>query len=159
MNWKMNFLLMRWLKLIVHSVKKGWVKTLIKPTRKKIKILSNGPIWEKAGVMGPILTPYMEDIDAIIRLLVDGIELVEVLDNGKELPLTFMNCDKVNDEDTLEPATTLQIPKKEVVAPPKETKVDTTSKDDIVEKDEEVEAPEVPEAINLKGNKHNKRNK
>lgn len=133
---------------------------MIKPTKKKIKILSRGPIWEKAGVMGPILTPFVESIDAIIRLLADGIELVEVLDNGKEVPLTFMNCDTVNDEDTLEPATTLQIPKEEVVKVVNETKVDTTSKDDkeedLVKEDEK---PEAPKAINLKGNKHDRRNK
>lgn len=129
---------------------------MIKQTKKRIKILSTGPIWEKAGVMGPILTPYKEDVATIIKLLSDGIKVNEVLNNGKEVPLTFMNCDTVNDEDTLEPATTLQIPKTDAVSQSNETKVDTVTETDA---DKVKYTANTNDTISLNGNKHNKKNK
>ncbi len=66
-------------------------------TTKMIKILHNGPIYEKSGIFGPIRTPYMEDVQTIFRLLSGGKKVVEVLSNGKEVELNVSNFDKKND--------------------------------------------------------------
>lgn len=61
---------------------------------KKIKILTRGVITSKNFVYGPVLTPYPETLDNIYKLLADGVSVVEVTDDGKEIPLDTMNYDK-----------------------------------------------------------------
>lgn len=64
---------------------------------KKIKVLSRKPIYAKGGVYGPILTPYSETIENIFAMLRDRVKVVEVLEDGREVELTFANYKKVND--------------------------------------------------------------
>lgn len=65
-------------------------------TRKKVKVLTNGPIRAKGWVYGPILNPYMESTKIIFAMLRDSIKVVEVLNNGSELVLNATNFDKNN---------------------------------------------------------------
>lgn len=58
---------------------------------KKIKILTSGPIRAKGLIYGPVLTPFMETEDNIFTLLAAGVEIVEVLPDGKEVKLSMMN--------------------------------------------------------------------
>lgn len=59
--------------------------------KKKIKILSSGIIRVKGYICGPVLTPYDEDVDTIYKMLAEGIDIVEVTDDGREVELTVSN--------------------------------------------------------------------
>lgn len=61
---------------------------------KRIKILTRGVITSKNFVYGPVLTPYPETLQNIYKLLADGVNVVEVTDDGKDIPLDTMNYDK-----------------------------------------------------------------
>jgi hypothetical protein len=62
--------------------------------RKNIRIPYNGPIYPKGGVYGPITNPYSEDIRTIFLMLSQGIKVIEVFPDGKEIQLTTSNFDK-----------------------------------------------------------------
>ena len=64
--------------------------------KKRIIIPQNGPIYGKGGVMGPITTPYMEDINTIAIILIRGSRVVEVLDSGEHVELDLNNYDRDN---------------------------------------------------------------
>lgn len=65
-------------------------------SKKMIKIPSSGPIRARSFIAGPILTPYKEDVRTIGAMINDGVTVIEVLDNGTELPLTLVNFNKDN---------------------------------------------------------------
>ena len=64
---------------------------------KRIKILTSGHIPSKGNIYGPVLTPYRETISSIFGFIAAGVEVVEVLSNGQEVPLTVANY-KLNNE-------------------------------------------------------------
>jgi len=82
---------------------------------KLIKIKSNGPIYAKGGVYGPIETPYAEDLGTVFRMLSAGVKIVEVLEDGTEVVLTVSNFDKNNAPKKEEKA---QEPAKDQTPPP-----------------------------------------
>lgn len=86
--------------------------------RKKIKVLNRGLILTSRGMIpGPITTPYMETLDAILIMIArfDN-QVVEVLEDGTEFPLTVTNFDKDNN-------------KKEEVIPTVETRKEEPAKE------------------------------
>jgi hypothetical protein len=68
----------------------------MKVTTKVIRIKSRGPINALHGVHGPILTEYTEKTAKIFRMLSDGLNVVEVMPDKSELPLTVSNFDTNN---------------------------------------------------------------
>ena len=60
-------------------------------TKKRIKILTRGPIRVKGFINGPVLTPYFEDISTIFAMISQGIHVVEVCDDRTEIRLTTSN--------------------------------------------------------------------
>ena len=70
--------------------------------KKSIRIPGGGPIWEKGGLIGPINTPYSEDIKTIASMLMSGRQVIEVLNNNTEMNLTLHNYDKDNNPITIE---------------------------------------------------------
>jgi hypothetical protein len=64
--------------------------------RKMITIPHNGPIYPKGGIMGPITTPFSEEIKTVGLLLMRGFPVSEALENGELLPLSVSNFDKDN---------------------------------------------------------------
>jgi hypothetical protein len=62
---------------------------------KKIKVLSSGLISIKGGIYGPILTPYEESFETIFQLIAGGYKVVEVKEDGTEVPLTILNYDEI----------------------------------------------------------------
>lgn len=60
---------------------------------KKIKILSRGFVFTSRGrCRTPILRPYVESCDIILQMLSkDNAEIVEVLEDGREVKLTIQN--------------------------------------------------------------------
>ncbi len=68
----------------------------MKVSRKRVKVLTNGPIRAKGWAYGPILAPYFEDVKTIFAMLRDRIKVVEVLNGGVEIELSAQNFDKDN---------------------------------------------------------------
>ena len=97
-------------------------------THKKIVVETFGmiPLNCKGGIMGPILTPFFEDIETIRHLVATRYLIKEVLDDGTKVPLTLYNYDKDNSG--------FMKPKK-----PAPVKVEEPKKEEIVVKEEEVE--------------------
>lgn len=108
--------------------------------KKKIKILSTGPIECCGFVWGPVLTPYMEDVSKIFKMISAGIHVVEVLEDGTEVKLTVENLKKDNSvveprpEETMDPV---------VEEPTEEEKVEEVSDDETPN----VEVTEVTETV------------
>lgn len=72
--------------------------------KKLINIPFTGVILAKGGIYGPIDSNYMEDVNVILAMLVDGVKINEVV-NGENVPLNLLNYDKVNiPEIELEPS-------------------------------------------------------
>lgn len=90
-----------------------------------------GPIYPKAGIHGPILTPYKEDVRTIGILLMRDYKVTEVLADGTEVALNLQNFDQDNTGVVEKPASK---PEKEEVKPPK-----------VEEKPVEPEAPKTEE--------------
>lgn len=67
---------------------------------KRIKILTGGLINVPGFLYGPILTPYMEKLSVIYRLVSSGITVVEVCNDGHEVILTRDNY--AEDNNTVE---------------------------------------------------------
>lgn len=65
--------------------------------KKRIIVPHHGPILIKGGMYGPILSPFMEEISEISRLLSSGVAVTEILSDGSEVKLTMKNFDKNND--------------------------------------------------------------
>lgn len=63
---------------------------------KLIVIPHRGPIYPKAGIYGPIQTPYLEKTSDILALLNAGYPVVEVLADKTEVPLNYHNYAKDN---------------------------------------------------------------
>ena len=91
----------------------------VKVANKKIKILTSAPIYAKGGVYGPVLTPYVEDVGTIYRMISSGIKVVEVFSTGYELELTNNNFDKENEPD-LNTHALVRLPSREVTTIPDE---------------------------------------
>lgn len=60
-------------------------------THKRITIPHNGPIYPKAGAMGPIISKHVETIETIALLVQGGYPVVEHLNDGKTVDLTLTN--------------------------------------------------------------------
>lgn len=58
---------------------------------KKIKVLTSGMLNVPGFFYGPILTPYLEKLSVIYRLVSSGIEVVEVCNDGREVKLDRFN--------------------------------------------------------------------
>lgn len=107
--------------------------------KKKIKILTRGPIRVKGFINGPILTPYYEDINTIFAMLSAGIKIVEVCTDGKEVELTASNFANDNTDKVVTDVT----PNNTEV----ESKVEESGSDDGVS-DDEIVTPEEPKSDN-----------
>jgi len=64
--------------------------------KKRIKILTPGPIRIKGFINGPVLTPYFEETDVIFAMITSGIKVVEVCDDRTEIELTVSNLNVDN---------------------------------------------------------------
>ena len=120
--------------------------------KKKIKILTKGVITVKGYISGPVLTPYYEDISTIGDLLRSGINVVEVLSDGREVKLTIQNfedeidkpVEKPVEEKPVEVAPEVpEVPADEAVTEAPAVTKDTTG--DFVPTDFITEAPAVTE--------------
>lgn len=60
------------------------------PEKKLITIPHNGPIFPKAGIQGPVETPYLETTETIIGLLLGRYPVVEHV-GDKTIELTIQN--------------------------------------------------------------------
>ena len=113
---------------------------------KKIKILTSGLIPVKGFYTGPILTPHMETVERIFKLVAAGIKVVEVLNDGTELVLNVSNYNTDNnkksvDETPVNPP--VVTPESKVVD---ETPVVTETSEETVDVTTETE-PEVSEVV------------
>lgn len=103
-------------------------------THKKIVVETFGmiPLNCKGGIMGPILTPFFEDIETIRHLVATRYLVKEVLDDGTKVPLTLYNYDKDN-SGFMKPKKPAPIkveePKKEEVAKEKANEVEKPRND------------------------------
>lgn len=96
---------------------------------KLVVIPHRGPIYPKAGVYGPIETPYYEKTADILSLLNAGYPVTEVLEDQTQVVLNYHNYAKDNsgaasahaevDVPITPPATTV-VPPSEPVVPPKQ---------------------------------------
>ena len=103
--------------------------------RKRIKVLSRGPIECCGFIYGPILTPYMETLSKIFKMVSANVHVVEVLEDGTEVRLTVENLKKDNsvkpveeskvEEPVVEPTVEEEIPTEEVT----HEEVESTEKD------------------------------
>jgi hypothetical protein len=59
--------------------------------KKMIRILSRGPIRELSGIYGPILNEYNERITTVLKLLLGGHKVLEVLTDGTTVALSLTN--------------------------------------------------------------------
>lgn len=66
--------------------------------KKKIKILTPGIINAKGFIVGPVITPYIEECEMIFKMISTGVNVVEVLDNGSEITLNVSNFDTDNNK-------------------------------------------------------------
>ena len=66
---------------------------------KKIKILTSGPITAIGYIWGPVLTPYFETMNNIFKMLSAGVNIVEVADDGVEIPLSIQNYQDNNSKE------------------------------------------------------------
>ena len=135
--------------------------------KKRIKILTRGPIRVKGFINGPVLTPYFEDISVIFAMISQGIHVVEVCDDKAEIKLTTNNVAEDNSKAAREERQRMLQPMEK----PKEPKVESEvveSNDDQVTEIEYVAADDVgvvedvksvPENNNQKHNNHTKHNK
>ena len=153
---------------------------LIMDEKKKIKILSTGPIECCGFVWGPVLTPYMETTSKIFKMISAVIHVVEVLEDGTEVRLTVENLRKDNSVEPEVKEDVIEEPKaEEVVEVPsieseqvEEVTEVTETVDDVkletIEVAEEPKAEEVVEEVkpiitdevnnrNNNKNKHNRR--
>ncbi len=64
--------------------------------KKRIKVLSRGPIECCGFIYGPILTPYWETLAKIFKMVSANIHVVEVLEDGTEVKLTVENFKRDN---------------------------------------------------------------
>ena len=76
--------------------------------RKQITIPQTGPIWTKGGIMGPIITPYHEDVDTIRLMLSNGVKLNEVLEDGTQQPLTLESLAKLQAPEVVKAAEVIE---------------------------------------------------
>ena len=88
----------------------------MKESMKLIKVTNRCQLLTSRGAcMGPILYPFYEKVSYILPMLGKGAAIVEVLDNGVEVPITIYNFDK--DNSAREAVThTLQQPKSTVTS-------------------------------------------
>lgn len=61
-----------------------------KVSAKKVKITDNKPIYPMGGIYGPTV-PQVLNTSLIVALIQRGYHVVEILDNGKEVPLNLVN--------------------------------------------------------------------
>ena len=115
--------------------------------KKKIKILTKGVITVKGYISGPVLTPYYEDISTIGDLLRSGINVVEVLSDGREVKLTIQNFEDEIDKPVEKPVEEKPVIETPVEAAPEVPEVPVIdTPEDLVPADEVVtEAPVVTE--------------
>lgn len=104
-------------------------------TKKRIKILTRGPIRAKNFINGPVLTPYFEEIANIFTMVSQGVHVVEVCDDRTEVRLTIDNINEDNSKTAREEKSHLL----------QQTKVEESEKVEEVKKVEEV-TEEVAEA-------------
>ena len=71
---------------------------------KRIKITSPGVVFTSRGrCRTPILRPYVENCDIILQMITkNNAKVVEVLDNGVEVPLTILNFASDNSTNKVE---------------------------------------------------------
>lgn len=110
---------------------------------KLIRIPHRGVILGRpGGIIGPILTPYREELDVVRRMVQLGTSVVEVLPDGKEKKLTVANLLE-------EVAVAHEVPAKPAKAEAKAAPV--------VEK-KEAPKQEQPKAQQNKNNRNNRNN-
>ena len=135
--------------------------------KKRIKILTKGPIRVKGFINGPVLTPYFEDISTIFAMVSQGVHIVEVCDDKTEIRLNVNNVTEDNSKAAREEKQNLLQPKVEPEKVEVEQCVDNAtvdSVDTVAEVNDDVKVE--PEKVNNQNNynkhhntKHNKHNK
>lgn len=64
--------------------------------KKKIIVPTIGQIPLLGGIAGPILKPFLQDVDTIRHLITVGCDVEEVFKDGSSIKLTLYNYDKDN---------------------------------------------------------------
>lgn len=64
--------------------------------KKKIIVPTIGQIPLLGGIAGPILKPFLQDVETIRHLITVGCDIEEVFEDGSTLKLTLYNYDKDN---------------------------------------------------------------
>lgn len=128
-------------------------------TKKKIKILTRGPIRVKGFINGPVLTPYYETTNTIFAMLSENINIVEVCDDGVEIPLTLKNFTEDNSKAAREAREKKNVVKEDVKEETKEESVVEPEKDKVEEKKVETQKPSYNNKYNQNNKNHNKNNK
>lgn len=67
-----------------------------KPTEKKIIIPHYGTLHTLGGLQGPVEVPFNLEIERIRSLVVTGVKVMEVLEDGTQLKLDRRNYDRDN---------------------------------------------------------------
>ena len=100
-------------------------------TKKLIRIPQRGPILGRpGGIIGPIHTPYYEELQTVRRMVQLGMNVVEVAADGKEKTLTITNLLEEEAGKVVAPANEVK-PKAEKTEP---KVVAAPVKDEVVEK-------------------------
>lgn len=92
-------------------------------TKKLIRIPQRGPILGRpGGIIGPIHTPYYEELPTVRRMVQLGTSVIEVLANGEEKVLTVTNLLEEESGKVVAQAKAQAKPKTEKPAPVEEVK-------------------------------------
>ena len=67
-----------------------------KVIKKKLIIIPHKGLIHPIGSSGPHLVPYYEDVEVINKLIMGNYKVTEILKDGTEVPLDYMNYDKEN---------------------------------------------------------------
>lgn len=120
--------------------------------KKKIKILTRGPIRAKGFINGPVLTPYFESTSTIFTMLTSGVHVVEVCEDGREVRLTPNNLYEDNSK-VVEPEKVEEVKVETMVEEmvSEEPKVEeAVIEEDVVEEEVKEEVAEVEKVEEVK---------
>lgn len=63
--------------------------------RIKVTVLTVGPIFEKSGVIGPLTTPYLEDVGIVSRMVMGGKTVMHYAEGQEPKQLTVQDIRKL----------------------------------------------------------------
>ena len=131
-------------------------------THKRIKILTHGPIRVKGFINGPVLTPYLEDINTIFSMVSQGVHVVEVCNDKTEIRLTANNITEDNTKSIRDIHDNMDTPVETQVESEPEIEVDHVDDEElqsVATVDEKVEPDQVAHAKNHQPHHKGKNNK